>query len=119
MTFDNVRLTFGSEHRTPARLEMAFTNWAGGEFLPATGNASYGSFSVTDSTFNGTQGFYIWYPTSESNFTRNLFVGSSPLSIGTGHDSSLTVEANSFVNIAGPMEVWAAYGEPVIIRYNT
>ncbi|WP_156429255.1 calcium-binding protein [Paracoccus aminovorans] len=119
VTFDNVRLTFGSEHRIPARLEMAFTNWAGGEFLPATGNGSYGSFSVSDSTFNGTQGFYIWYPTSESNFTRNLFVGSSPLSIGTGHDSSLTVEANSFVNIAGPMEVRAAYGEPVIIRYNT
>lgn len=115
---DSVKLLFGSNHATPGRIDVKFADFKGGYFLPPTGNGSYGSFSVSDSRFLGTQGFYIWYPTSDSDFSRNLFQGTSTLSIGGG--VPLSVSANAFEGIASPaIEVWAAYGHPIKIEYNT
>ena len=127
VNFEDVALTFGSSHSTPGRIEMQHAVWSGGEFLPATGNGSYGSFSVSNSYFKGSSGFYIWYPTSDSNFTRNTFDSTSPLSIGSDRNATVFIEENSFLNPRSnwyentplAIEVWASYGNPVQIQHNT
>lgn len=125
--FDNLELTFGSNYSAPGRVDMKFTTWEGGAFLPATGNASYGSFSVSDSVFQNTQGFYIWYPTGPSGFSRSLFQDTSVVSIGTDADGPVVLSGNAFVNLSGTpydgygsaIEIWASYGAPVQVEYNT
>lgn len=111
-----IKLPDGSTSRIPPGWE--------GSFLDATGNGSYGSFRVADSSFQGTRGFYIWYPTSDSAFVRNEFNGTSGLSAGT-RDGSLRVEGNSFVGVGGgysgdaAIVNWAAYGDPLVVINNT
>lgn len=125
--FEDVSVTFGNTYQAPGRIDMAFADWVGGSFLPATGNASYGSFAVSDSVFVGTVGFYIWYPTADSSFVGNLFDGTSAVSVGTDREATLTIEGNSFINSLGggyhsqvsAIEIWAAYGDPVQLHGNT
>ncbi len=90
----------------------------GGSFLPPTGNASYGSFQVSNSNFNWTEGFYIWYPTSASGFKGNIFNNCEALSIGTDRPE-VVIENNAFIDTS--VRVWAAYGgaDRVAVVHNT
>lgn len=108
--FNSVTITFSSDHNFSGRADIAHTNWQGGAFLPATGNGSYGSFSLTDSTLQNLQGSYIWYPTADSHIERNLFVSSGGLSIGT-NINHLNVEQNVFLNS------FSGYGDAVISNW--
>lgn len=111
----NVEFIFGSKYSTPGRISAENVYFEGGSFLAPTGNGSYGSFSVSDSTFEGVTGFYIWYPTSESEFSNNLFHNSTGMSIGVNH-VLMTVDGNSFYEVQPSIYVdatvssWATYG---------
>ncbi|MDI6029557.1 hypothetical protein QBK99_25790 [Corticibacterium sp. UT-5YL-CI-8] len=104
-------------------MEFDFAAFNGGSFLPATGNASYGTFHVRDSVFNGTDGFYIWYPGDGSGFWNTAFWDTSGLSIGT--TDSFELRENAFYNATGiygsdaAVHIWAAYGPDVLLRGNT
>ena len=45
--FENVDFTFSSDFNTQGRIEIDHAVIRGGSFLPATANASYGSFELT------------------------------------------------------------------------
>ena len=106
--FNDTAFKFGSNIQTPGVINLSNVSLNGGSFLDPTGNASYGSFSVADSFFDSVIGFYIWYPVEESSFTRNIFLNSSGLSIGTRVD--ITIENNLFLgNIGSAVENWASY----------
>jgi hypothetical protein len=106
--FNDTAFEFGSNSQTPGVINLSNVSLNTGSFLAATGNASYGSFSVADSFFDSVTGFYIWYPEEESSFTRNIFLNSSGLSIGTRVD--ITIENNLFLgNIGSAVENWASY----------
>lgn len=116
-TFNDVTFSFGSDSEAPGNISINDAHISNGYFLPATGNASYGNFSISHSTFTEVSGFYIWYPTSNSTFTNNLFIGSQGLSIGV-RDAALLIRNNTFfdaqVAIGGSstIAVWANYGDP-------
>lgn len=111
IAFNDTRFLFGSDPAQSGRIEISYANITGGAFLPATGNGSYGSFALTDSTLKSVDGFYIWYPTSSSSFERNLFIDSSGISVGTHEGVQLNVVNNLFYNQLGPaVETWASYG---------
>ncbi len=103
---------------------MNHADFRGGSFIGTS--SGYGSFSVEDSSFADTMGFYIWYPTSNSVFARNVFDGTS-ISVGTGHDVIVSILDNSFINPTAGFDVgldvaivnWAAYGSPLLVRGNT
>lgn len=117
VVFDDVQFLFGNQFDTPGSIRIEDAQILGGQFLPPTGNASYGAFSVSNSVLREVTGFYIWYPTSDSSFTNNLFDGSQGLSIGINEGVTLTVENNTFIDSLPPLGgsstvmVWANYGE--------
>src|SRR4051794_30983931 len=74
ITFNDVAMDYGSAASTaPGYIELSHDNINGGTFLSPTGNASYGSFSLTDSVISHLQSYiYAWYPTSDSYIERNI-----------------------------------------------
>jgi len=116
VTFNNVSFLFSSNFESTGRIDISGAHFNGGQFLYPTGNASYGSFSVTNSIFSEVEGFYIWYPVSDSVFSNNLFMGSQALSIGVNDGVTVTVQNNTFINAMPPLggsstiQVWANYG---------
>ncbi|MBT9247904.1 calcium-binding protein (plasmid) [Gemmobacter fulvus] len=127
VSFDQVDFSFGSDSSNPGRMEINFAHFNKGKFLDVNPTLGYGSFNVADSEFLETKGFHIWYPTSDSAFLRNIFDECQGLSVGTDSTSQVIVEANSFINPTKPIDGlfpgaivnWAAYGAPLIVRYNT
>lgn len=88
------------------------------DFLPPTGDAAYGSFTVQNSTIHsGFGGVHIWYPTSPATFYNNRFL--APAHINAGHRASGVVSfvGNTFV-AGGLLENWAAYDAPMIVQGN-
>ncbi len=118
--FNDTRFIFGGDNKTPGRIEISHALVNDGAFLPATGNSSYGSFSVTDSTLTSVQGFYIWYPTSTSSFERNIFFQSDGLFIGTS-SVEFFVTNNVFAKQNGPaIQNWASYGGiNLVVEHNS
>lgn len=114
-SFRDVAFLFGDDFRFGGRIEIAGAKFFGGSFLQPTGNGSYGSFSVTDSKFIGVNGFYIWYPVSDSVFAGNIFENSAGLSVGVNSSGSLTILNNTFVRATAALNgestivVWANY----------
>ena len=105
---NDTALIFGANNQTPGIINLANVKLNGGSFLAPTGNASYGSFSVTDSFFDTVTGFHIWYPVEESSFTKTIFLDSAGLSIWTRVD--VTIENNLFLgNVGSAVENWASY----------
>lgn len=118
--FSNVNFQFGNDHSNPGRIEIYNADIASGSFLDANGHARYGSFQVHGSSFDGTDGFYIWHPTSESEFWGNTFSNSRGMSIGT--DYLVNVQNNAFHNSSpayngqATIVSWASYGADDNIR---
>ncbi len=111
--FNNTVFKFGANHNTPGEINLSHVQINSGSFLAATGNASYGSFQISDSIFDTVSGFYIWYPEKESSFIRNIFLNSTGLSIGTREN--VTIENNLFIgNVGAAGENWAAYSGAVV-----
>jgi hypothetical protein len=117
VVFDGVKFLFGNRFDTPGNIRIEDAQIVGGQFLPPTGDASYGEFFIANSVLRDVTGFYIWYPTSDSSFTNNLFDGTQALSIGINAGITLTVENNTFIDALPPLGgistvmVWANYGE--------
>ena len=118
--FSNANFQFGNDHSDPGRIEIYNSEIAGGSFLAPSGRASYGSFDVRGSFFNGVDGFYIWYPQSDSRFEGNLFQNSDGIDIGTRFP--VTLENNAFYGASpaysdeGIIVSWASYGAEDHIR---
>lgn len=121
--FENVDFTFGSDFSSQGRIEINHATILGGSFLPATGNASYGAFELTNSVLSGLGSAYIWYPTSDSIISGNVFLNSGGLSVGTRevvqiHDNAF-INSDAAINGTATIVVWASYGEPVEISGNS
>ena len=120
VTLNDVDLVFGDDHQNPGRIDVDHARFNGGGFLPATGNAVYGSFSLTHSVLVETSAAYIWYPTSDSQIVDNAFIRTGELSIGT-RGVDVLVQGNAFVDTVnqwiGDAAIvnWAAYDEAEIL----
>lgn len=95
-------------------IRLSFTHFDGGSFYAPTGNAVYGSLTLTDSVLeNLSEYLYVWYPETVSTIERNVFSKSGGISIGTfGVD--VIVRNNLFVEQTTEyaIENWADYGTP-------
>jgi hypothetical protein len=110
--FVDTQFSFGDDYKKPGHIEIRYTLITGGSVIPATGNAGYGSFDLTDSLLTGVGYSYIWYPTADCHIERNVFVKSGGLSIGTHEKISAYVTNNVFVNMTGvAVENWANYDD--------
>jgi serralysin len=115
--FENVNINYGGEYNgVHGRLEIDYAQIYGGTFLPPTGNAIYGNFSLTNSVVSN-MGYYtyIWYPDGESVLSNNIFLG---VKISSGIDArysgnSLDISDNVFYQ--STLENWANYGNNGII----
>ncbi|KQM50072.1 hypothetical protein ASE69_20895 [Sphingomonas sp. Leaf208] len=122
---NNVSITFSQNYKQVGHFEASHTLFSGGSFLPATGDGSYGSFDISDSTFNGTSGFYIWYPADDSVFQGNYFVNTQGLSIGIS-GPKLLIDGNLFTGQTtnyntgnAAVGVWANYSNSIEVSNNT
>ncbi|MEQ6250372.1 hypothetical protein ABMC89_15865, partial [Sulfitobacter sp. HNIBRBA3233] len=124
ITFDDVIIAFGTDYRTPGRIDIDQATISGGVFLPfRTGN--YGSFSLTNSLISGADTTYVWYPKADSLFEGNVFINSGGLSIGSTSEGSVSIRDNAFINaeraVMGTATIvaWTTYGDPVDVSGNT
>ncbi|WP_353329219.1 calcium-binding protein, partial [Phaeobacter sp. NW0010-22] len=112
--FNQVRFEFGYYSATPSRIEISNAVLNGGAFLPV-GDAGYGntgSFSLTDNLISGGGGSNIWFPTSDSVISGNIFFNSAGLSLATS-SSAVTIENNAFIGASS-----ALLGSAIIVAYS-
>ncbi len=109
-----------------AEINVAYAKIDGGAFLPATGNATYGSVHLHDSIVKTISYVYVWYPVADSSFERNIFLDSGGISIGRRDTVTVYVRNNVFSNSSGDhgeiyaVENWASYNSSAtIVEYNT
>jgi hypothetical protein len=105
-----------------AHIDISHADITGGSFLNPTGDAVYGSFSLTDSVVQGWGGYsYIWYPQGANVVQHNAFFNSGGFSVGEDLPGSMTIEANAFVNqTSAAISVWADYrSAPLVITENS
>ena len=119
---NDVEITFFSNSNTPGHLNLTSVQVIGGRIL----SGGYGSFEVKDSLLESVRGFYIWYPTSDSSFRRNVFKASDGLSIGLNRTSleitnNLFIEQASTANSNGAVAIlnWANYGDSLLVENNS
>ena len=123
INLNNIRFTFGADFTTPGRMDIDYARINGGTFLPATGNGSYGSFALTNNVISGASASYIWYPTSASTISGNVFYNTGGLGIGSG--VAVGVTDNVFINTGGGFNgtaavvAWAAYGPAIDVSQNS
>ncbi len=97
-----------------------------GSLYGATGNAIYGTLSLTNSVLHNAGPMYIWYPTSNVLIQGNQFLGSGGISVGTSGNVTVNILNNYFKNWTptynGDAAVvnWASYGSSeTIVSRNT
>jgi hypothetical protein len=97
----------------PFKIEIAHARFEGGTPYAASGDA--GSFDIHDSTFIDTEYWYVWYPTSASNASRNVFLDAGGISIGS-YGVNVTVNDNYFARqtTSFAIESWASYAGALI-----
>ncbi|MDA8954266.1 hypothetical protein N9H90_10950, partial [Pseudomonadales bacterium] len=118
---NDLQIRFYSNSTTPGSIIMKDVQMLSGDIL----NGGYGSFDISDSLFVGVNGFYIWYPTADSSLRRNVFKGSSGLSIGLNY-TSLDVRNNLFIEPTtarqGPVAAifnWSNYSDSLFVENNS
>jgi hypothetical protein len=124
--FDGGRFAnfFSAKGATAAVLRLSNVVVHHGRSLwPATGHEQSGQLHVADSEFHNVEEYsYIWYPTSNSRFERNVFVDSAGFSVGTHTNAQVFFENNRFVRASRSgywIRQWAAYGQPTVVTGNT
>jgi Ca2+-binding RTX toxin-like protein len=111
VSFNSVKFTFGNFLNTPGNIDLLNCSVSGGAFLPweVNGETShgFGKFSVIDSIFENVNGFYIYFPTSDSIFAGNVFYKSSGMDVNVNHN--LDIKENAFSQNFGPTitALWA------------
>jgi hypothetical protein len=85
------------------RIELSWCDMRYGSFYFPTGNAIYGSFSVTDCRLTQLPDMYLWYPEDESEFLRNVFTNCAPISVlldgRYSATQKLTIASNRFSGV--------------------
>jgi hypothetical protein len=109
------------------QISIAGSVITGGTLYAPTGNAIYGSFSLTNSIISNLQSYmYLWYPIGSNQITGNSFNGSGGISYGIDFRNSsvigLSINNNYFASWTGPyaIENWVQYGSgSVSVQNNT
>lgn len=102
----------------PYLMLLEHTEFFDVDFLPPTGNAAYGSFTVQNSIiYSGFERVHIWYPTSPSTFYNNRFLAPVRIDAGQRAPDVVSFIGNTFAS-GGLIENWAAYDAPMIVQGN-
>jgi len=100
VVLDQLNVVPASDATSRFRIELNWCDLEGGSFFYPTGNAIYGSFSVSDCLFRDVYWMYLWYPAGPSEFLRNVFVNSGPVEIlldgRSIPEETLAIENNMF-----------------------
>ena len=121
--FQNTKFTFSANINQPGRISIDNSVLTGGSFLASTGNASYGSWSITNSTLVGLPAIYAWYPVGNVLISGNVFQDDGGISIGID-SKSFTISNNTFsgwrsnIYSTAAIENWAAYGTSLVSIQN-
>lgn len=108
-------------------ITITFADISRGSLYAPTGNAIYGSLTLTDSRVSNLGSYlYLWYPLGVNTIARNVFVGSGGISYGLNFPSasglSLSIVNNHFSTWTTGYAVqnWAQYGTgAVVVEGNT
>jgi hypothetical protein len=95
--FDNVNIGLGQNYKHLGKINLELVNYKDGVFLESNG---YGSYNISNSTFENTIGFYIWYPKLDSEFIGNTFINTTGFNTLTS-DANLTIKNNLFTQWQG------------------
>jgi hypothetical protein len=102
VVLDQLNIVPASDAISRFRVELSWCDLEGGSFFYPTGNAIYGSFSVSDCVFRDVYWMYLWYPAGPSELLRNVFVDSGPIEIlldgRSNPEETLAIENSVFVS---------------------
>jgi putative cell wall-binding protein len=109
-----------SSQRYLIHIENADMN--NGSLYRPTGNAIYGSLILKDSRLSNLSSYvYLWYPISDVDIERNVFVNSGGISVGTSGNVKVNILNNVFSNYTNfAVENWASYDtSETVVSYNS
>lgn len=118
---------FSGKGARVAVLRLRHTDVHDGRSLwPPSGDQQNAQWIVADSTFRNLSEYsYLWYPSADSVFERNVFSNSAGFSVGTDtrtRPGQVTFAHNRFVGDSRSgywIRNWAAYGQPTLVTGNT
>jgi hypothetical protein len=108
----NLAIVFSDNFGMPGYIEISHAQIKKSSILAPTGNASYGSFTLKNSTISESKDImYVWYPTGNCEISQNLFIKSGGISAGLSGSKILSIKNNTFVDQTTPsaIENWASY----------
>jgi hypothetical protein len=114
--FQSTNFIFGGNIAQAGSISIDYANMTGGSFLAPTGNASYGAWSITNSTLTGLPAIYAWYPTGSVLIENDYFENDGGISVGTDGATTVSISHNTFEHWNGniysdaAIENWASYG---------
>ncbi|MGD7024748.1 cell wall-binding repeat-containing protein [Rossellomorea vietnamensis] len=109
----------------PFFIHVKYSTLNRGSIYSPTGNAVYGTITLTDSELRETDYMHLWYPTSDAYIERNIFIKSGGISVGTSGDTKVFIRNNVFYQWNSPyeqyaIENWASYSNSeTIVEYNS
>lgn len=123
ITLKNVNIVPGAgSYNDQFLIHIEHTDMLNGSLYSPTGNAIYGSLILKDSRlFNLSSYLYLWYPTSDVDIERNVFINSGGISVGTDNGIKVNILNNVFYNYKNfAVENWACYGNSETnVSYNS
>ena len=104
----NVTINLPSSYEQEGFVDIQYTNIQNSDLFTSSG---YGAFRLTDSRITASNYFYIWYPTANVELSRNIFVNTGGLSVGTYEEVTVEIRNNFFFDMTTEyaIEVWASY----------
>ena len=124
VSFSKTNFTLSSNFRQAGYISLDNSNVSGGSFLAPTGNASYGSWSIMNSSLTGIPYIYAWYPTGNVTIKNDTFTKDGGISVGTNGSVAVYIENNTFSgwgpngSSSSAIENWASYGSSQTIVNN-
>jgi len=123
LSFDSLHVTGGTNTPSqPFLIDVAFARQSRGSIYSPTGNASYGSLILRNSTLTDMGYLYVWYPTADCYIERNTFIRSGGISTGTSDGVKVYVRNNLFVDqtTTYAVENWTSYnGSATVVEFNS
>lgn len=125
VVFDNVSVEPGGNEISidnPFHIDISYAEFNAGSLYQATGDAIYGSLTLTDSILKNIPAMYLWYPVADIYIERNIFLESGGISIGTDEDITVNIRNNIFNGQTTDYAVknWASYASSqTIVEFNS